>query len=259
MRTRTLPILLTVLAILAALCAGFAVGVRAVIEGGKPMDDGLTLAGGRIERVIDGYVSAFVIEGVEGVVLVDSGMDPEASAIRTALARRGYGPADVRAIVLTHGHGDHIGGAAAFPDALLLALGPDVDLAEGTRVADNALSRGQEPSPTGLRVTRGLRDGDSIDIGSVHLEAFAVPGHSLGSAALLCEGVLFLGDAGATTADDRLEGPPPVFSADRQAGDASLAALARRLAPRAAEIRWICPSHQGCIEGADALLAWAER
>jgi hydroxyacylglutathione hydrolase len=258
MQKRTLLLLLAPLAVLATLCAGMALGIRSVMDGGLPMEDGRAFAGGRIERVVDGYTSAFLIEEVESVVLVDSGMDPEATAIIGALARRGYGSEDVRAIVFTHGHGDHIGGARAFPQAELYALGPEVDLIEGHRVAGNLIGKLREPTPTGLTVTRALEDGETLRIGSLELELFAVPGHSQGSAAVLCEGALFLGDAAASTVDAQLAGPPPVFSADREAGIASLRALASRLAPRADEILWLLPSHQGALEGPDALLAWAQ-
>jgi hydroxyacylglutathione hydrolase len=256
---RELIMVLAPLAVLAVLCAGLAQGLRSIFEGGMPMDADPALAGGRIERVIDGYTSAWLIEGTGGAVLIDAGMDPNAAALQAALARRGYASDDVAAVIFTHGHGDHIGGATAFPSSTLHALDAEVDLIEGQRVADNLIGALREAAPTGLEVTRALRDGELVDIGELRVEVFAMPGHSRGSAALLCEGVLFLGDAAASTIDGRLTGPPPVFSADRAQGEASLAALAIRLSPRASEIRWLCPSHQGCLEGPEALLAWAER
>ncbi len=258
MEKRTLLMLLAPLALLAALCAGMALGLRAIFEGGMPLVDGESFVEGRIERVVDSYTSAFILEDAQGVVLVDAGMDPAAATLTAALARRGYQPSDVRAIVFTHGHGDHIGGAGAFPQAELFALEAEVELVEGRRVAGNLLGMVREPSPTGLQITRALEDGQALQLGGLELEIFAMPGHSLGSAALLCQGVLFIGDAAASMADGQLAGPPPVFSADRDAGMASLQALAARLKPRADEIEWIVPSHQGALEGPDALLAWTQ-
>jgi glyoxylase-like metal-dependent hydrolase (beta-lactamase superfamily II) len=258
MKRLTLPVLLVTLALLAALCAGLVVGLRSLLEGGEPMTEDPALAGGRVERVIDRYTSAWIVEGTESVLLVDAGMDPAAPGILAALARRGREPTDVQAIVLTHGHGDHIGGVSAFPQASLMALEAEVDLVEGRRVADNLVGRFRSAEPTGLTVARALGDGEVLDIAGLRVEVFAVPGHSRGSAVILCEGVLFLGDAAASTVDGRLTGPPPGFSADREEGARSLRALAERLTPRATEIRWLCPSHQGCLEGPEALLAWAE-
>ncbi len=258
MKNRRLFLVLAPLAILAVLCAGFALGIRSVLEGGAPMEDGRSFAQGSIERVADGIVSAFIVQNCEGVVLVDAGMDPEAVTIKAALARRGQEVGDVQAILLTHGHGDHLGGVSAFPDASLFVLAPDADLVRGERVADNVMGKGKQPEPTGFVVTRELHDGDLLTLGALEVEVFALPGHSRGSAAFLIHGVLLLGDAAASTADGRLTGPPPLFSADREAGMASLRALAARLEDRQGDIEWLVPSHQGALEGPDALMAWAE-
>ena len=258
MKNRRLLLVLAPLATLAVLCAGAALGIRSVLEGGKPFEDGRTFADGSIQRVADGYVSAFVIDNGDGVVLVDANMDPSAATLLAALRRRGQGPDDVQAILFTHGHGDHVGGAAAFPGAVLYALEPDVDLIQGERVADNLLGKARQPQPTGLVVARALQDGEVLTLGDLEVEAFALPGHSRGCAAYLFRGVLFLGDAAASTVDDQLVGPPPVFSADREAGVNSLRALAARLEGRQAEIEWLVPSHQGALEGPDALMAWTD-
>jgi len=256
MEKRTLLLLLVPLTVLAMLCAGMALGLRSVLEGGKPMEDGRTFANDSIERVVDGYTSAFILDNGDGVVLVDSGLDAAATRIMAALERRGRSATDVQAIVFTHGHGDHIGGALAFPDAELYALEADADLVEGSRVAGNLIGRVREPGPTGLTITRTLQDGEILRLGELEIEVIAVPGHSLGSAALLTRGVLFVGDAAAATSVEQLAGPPPVFSADRDAGTASLRALAATIAPRAADVEWVVPSHQGALEGTEALLAW---
>ncbi len=258
MKKRKLYLVLVPLALLAVLCAGLALGIRSVLEGGKPMEDGRTFADGSVERVVDGIVSAFIIESGDELVLVDAGMDSTAANILAALERRGYQASDVDAILFTHGHGDHVGGAHEFPDAALYVLEPDLDLVEGRRVAGNVLGKTQQPEPTGLTVAQGLTDGEILHLGDLEFEVFAVPGHSLGSAAFLVRGVLLLGDAAASTSDDKLAGPPPVFSADREAGMASLRALARRLEGREGDIQWLVPSHQGALEGPDALLAWGE-
>ncbi len=258
MKRRPLFWLLIPLALMAMVCAGVALGIRAVLEGGKPLEDGRTFADGRFERVVGGYSSAFVLEGPAGVVLVDADLNPQAPALVAALERRGHSAEDVEAIVFTHGHGDHIGGALAFPGAALYALEPDVDLIEGRRAAGNLIGRFRESEPTGLVITRALQDGETLGVAGLEIEVFAMPGHSLGSAALLCQGVLFLGDAAASTTEGQLAGPPPVFSADRDQGLASLQALSKRLEPRASEIEWLVPSHQGALAGAEALMAWGE-
>ncbi len=257
---KLLVALLGAAVVLAALaCAGLVFMFVSVMRGSLPMDDGRLFADGSIERVVDGYVSAFLLEtGEGGVVLVDAGMDGQAASLLAALERRGYGADDVQAILFTHAHGDHVGGAAVFEGAELCILEADADLLEGRRVADNLLGRLREPAPSGLLADRLLQDGQLLRFGQLQVEVFAVPGHPRGSAAFLARGALFLGDNAASTSERTLTGGPPVFSADREQNRRALAELARRLAPRSDEILWLLPSHQGALEGAGALMVWGE-
>lgn len=66
---------------------------------------------------IAGYVSAYVIDGDEGVTLVDTLLPKREHRITRALAEIGRSISDVSAIVLTHGHADHVGSAAAVKEA----------------------------------------------------------------------------------------------------------------------------------------------
>lgn len=56
-----------------------------------------------------GFVNAYGIQTADGAVLVDAGMSIHAQPLKEAFERRFGGPA--KAIILTHGHQDHAGGA----------------------------------------------------------------------------------------------------------------------------------------------------
>jgi glyoxylase-like metal-dependent hydrolase (beta-lactamase superfamily II) len=68
------------------------------------------------------YVNAFVVKLPDGLVLVDTGIGPQTNLLRN-LAAAGIDPAEIKYVLLTHYHGDHIGGLlnaqgqAAFPQA----------------------------------------------------------------------------------------------------------------------------------------------
>ncbi|MDR0621976.1 MAG: MBL fold metallo-hydrolase [Deltaproteobacteria bacterium] len=72
------------------------------------------------------FVNAFVVDLPSGKVLVDTGNGPSANLMKN-LAAAGISPGDIQAILLTHFHGDHIGGLidtsgkAAFPNATVYA------------------------------------------------------------------------------------------------------------------------------------------
>lgn len=226
-----------------------------VFAGKAPIPDGMQLDG--VQVVKDGYVSVYVLDLAPGeVALVDAGNAPDAAPILAALKQKGLGPTAVKAILLTHGDRDHTAGAHLFPDATVMALAPDVELAEGKE------GRGllQSPEPTGLHVGRVLHDGDVIEMGGTHIEVFAIPGHTPGSAAYLARGVLFLGDSAEVNKDGALETAMWLFCADRPLNRQSLRRLTQRLAPRAGEVKAIACSHSGVLEdGIAPLVALADR
>ena len=99
---------------------------------------------GRIEQVVepldDGrFLSVFLLVGARGVVLVDTGLagTPERT-IGPALAARGLGWEDVRAVVVTHADVDHCGGLGAVrrlaPRATTIAGAADRALVESSEL-----------------------------------------------------------------------------------------------------------------------------
>lgn len=213
-----------------------------LLFGGKaPIPDGMTID--RVRVVKDGFVSVYLLDLAPGAVaLVDSGNDPDATAILEALRKRGLGPEAVKAVLLTHGDADHTSGSPRFPQAMVMALDEAVPFAEGRAV------RGpfEAPKPTGIRVGRVLQDGELLNLEGSRIEVFAVPGHAPGSAAFLAGRVLFLGDNAEVTSDSELEPAAWLFCDDRVQNRASLLELARRLESRTGVTAIAC-SHSGVL------------
>jgi glyoxylase-like metal-dependent hydrolase (beta-lactamase superfamily II) len=62
-----------------------------------------------IHRVEDANVNWYLVEGDAGLTLVDAGVPSSWDSLQAALAELGREPAEIKALVLTHAHFDHIG------------------------------------------------------------------------------------------------------------------------------------------------------
>ena len=64
-----------------------------------------------------GYVSAYLVDGDQGLILIDTGLPKKDGVIRAKIESLGRSIEDVRAILLTHSHTDHAGNAATLKEA----------------------------------------------------------------------------------------------------------------------------------------------
>jgi glyoxylase-like metal-dependent hydrolase (beta-lactamase superfamily II) len=201
-----------------------------------------------IHRFGTGLINAYLIDDGGAVTIVDAGVPGYFTDIPHELAAMGRAIGDVQALVLTHGHSDHIG----FAERLRSERHVPVWVHE----ADAALARGEVPNPSkglgpirlaplagflwfamrhgGLRTKRiaevaTFGDGAVLDApGSPRV--VLLPGHTPGSAAIHVPtlGALFVGDALATYAVTTGKRGPQVapFSADAAQAVDSLGRLA---------------------------------
>jgi glyoxylase-like metal-dependent hydrolase (beta-lactamase superfamily II) len=102
---------------------------------------------------------------------------------------------DMKYILLTHGHGDHILGISKFlqdfPEMKLVASEDEMYLLDG---AGNNYS--SDISGKDVRLTPDIfvKDGDTISLGSLGIFVIATPGHTKGGVCYLVDKVLFSGD-----------------------------------------------------------------
>jgi len=152
----------------------------------------------------------YLIEDPDGLTLIDASLASAAGKIVTQLAAKGYRPTDVKRILITHAHGDHIG---ALPElkrltgATVCASAAERPFVEGKsslpyppRESLSGVARLMAtPGPTlpGTPVDRLLADGDTLPEVFGGLTVVATPGHTPGHIAFWQpeKGVLFCGDA----------------------------------------------------------------
>jgi metallo-beta-lactamase class B len=126
------------------------------------------------------WVSAWVLKTSDGLILIDAlNNEAEAAAlIDGGLRRLGLDPAQIRLILVTHGHGDHYGGApslAAKTKARVVMSEADWAMTEGTLEFD-APVWGRPP-----RRDIAVQDGDTVALGDTTLTVYATPGHTMGT------------------------------------------------------------------------------
>ena len=220
-------------------------------------------------RVVDGVyqlglgaVNVFFVELDDGLVLIDTGIEPGADRIGAAIRALGRTPREVRGIVITHLHGDHTGGLAAVKQHT--GAGVWMHAADAGALREGVRGRALEPGPglvrtlivramgrraatsTGdpIAVEHEVQDGDTLPFAG--LTAVHTPGHTLGHLALLLPksgGVLFTGDAATNFVrlgvgpiyEDVADGMRSLGRLSRLEFDTAVFSHGRPLRPRAAE------------------------
>ena len=222
---------------------------------------------------------ALVTDG-EAVTLVDAGYPNDATALRASLEQIGRRPEDVRAILLTHAHLDHLGGIPAFRSRHPVPVLTGEEEARHARreyleqISPLQMLRQCRSRPGRRWVAQTLRavmPHASISLSDVtavpadvaldvpgNLVPIATPGHTSGHTAWLMPsaGIVFTGDALISAHPlSRLTGPqliPSVFNED----DAAMVLSLERIADLPADI--VVPGHGPLLHGAlPALVAEA--
>lgn len=212
-----------------------------------------------LHRLGEDMVSCYLLEEAGEVTLVDAGVPAYYGDLTAELAAMGRTIEDVRAVVLTHGHSDHVGFAERIRD--------DHGIPVSVHDLDAALARGEVSSPSAGMGERklgsllrfllwGMRRGAlrakpllevatfggdaTLDVPGA-LRVIHTPGHTSGNTALHAPAVdaLFVGDTLATLAVTSGRQGPQVapFSADPEQALASLAQI------EGIEAAWLLPGH----------------
>ena len=155
----------------------------------------------------------------------------------------------VEKIWLTHGHIDHVGGAADLRDALKVEItGPHV---ADKFLLDNVVSSGARFGITGVRdfaPDRWLEEGDQVSIGELTFDILHCPGHSPGSVVFFSKEMRF-----AHVGDVLFNGS--VGRSDIPGGDHAtlIRSIKEKLLPLGDDIGFICGHGPGSRFGQERL------
>ena len=125
-------------------------------------------------------IASYLIATPEGHILLDSGMTGMHDAITSGVERLGYAVSDIRILLASHAHFDHIEGHALMQrrtGAQVMAMTGDAEALETGHDTSALGAIGWEPVP----VSRRLKDGDTVTLGGTTLRAIHAPGHTQGA------------------------------------------------------------------------------
>lgn len=129
------------------------------------------------------WASAWALKTSEGIILLDAlNNTAEAQAlIEGGMRKLGLDPAQIRIIIVTHGHGDHYGGAAY----LAQKYGARVVMSEiDWRMTETKLefdSPAWDPPPKRGARDVAVKDGDEVKLGDTTVSLHLAPGHTWGT------------------------------------------------------------------------------
>lgn len=137
---------------------------------------------GNVWYVGDSWVCVHLIDTGDGLLLLDGGNIGATAMLVNAIWEAGFNPADVKWMVMSHGHLDHIGGALFFrrmfgtklylgePDARNFREKPELSIIQDAGVRDENV----------FEVNHEIKDGEKIRFGNTEMQFYLVPGHTDG-------------------------------------------------------------------------------
>ena len=173
---------------------------------------------------LDHTIAVFVIEGPDGLVLVETGPYSVFSKLESALAAKGWKPADFRHVFLSHIHFDHAGAAWAFArQGATVHVHPKgaPHLAAPEKLYNSArmiygdemdsLWGAMEPIPENL--LHASEHGETVHAAGLQCTAWHTPGHAVHHIAWEvsapgAEPVVFTGDVAGVRIEQQYVAPP---------------------------------------------------
>jgi metallo-beta-lactamase class B len=121
-----------------------------------------------------GTLNSFLFTTPQGHILVNSNFEETLPLLKDAVEKLGFKMTDIKIILGSHAHADHMSGNGALKE---MTGGAQVVVMEQDVMAYRALK-----SPTGKvqPVDRTIKDGDTVTLGGTTLTAHLTPGHTRG-------------------------------------------------------------------------------
>ena len=185
-------------------------------------------------------ISAILVLGEDGHVLIDSGVEAAAPLVLENIRALGIDPRDIRYLLMSHEHFDHVGAHAALAEATgaEVIASPEAAkvLASGEASADDPQAA-IHPAMTPVEVDRIVSDGEVLTLGGKEFTAHFTPGHTPGALSWtwnacslpwqppVCRRIAYVDSLSPVSADDYRFTDHPAVVADFRRSIAKVAKL----------------------------------
>jgi metallo-beta-lactamase class B len=129
---------------------------------------------GNLYYVGTGTLNSYLITTSAGNILINTNFEETVPLLRESIEKLGFRLGDIKIILGSHAHGDHMQADAMVKEltggAQVMAMAQDVPALKGMKAPSGA------PHP----IDRELKDGDEVRLGGATLTAHLTPGHTRG-------------------------------------------------------------------------------
>ena len=135
---------------------------------------------GNIHYVGGVNIASYLISTPQGHILIDTGMNEMHDVIKTNVEKLGFKTSDIKIMLSSHAHFDHIEGHALMQrltGAQVMAMAGDAEALESGKDNSALGAIGWEP----VKVNRVLKHGDTVTLGGTTLRALRTAGHTQGA------------------------------------------------------------------------------
>jgi metallo-beta-lactamase class B len=125
----------------------------------------------------------YLITTDEGHILINSDLEANVPLIRASVEALGFKFSDIKFLLISHAHWDHVAGSAAIKaltGAKYAVMDADVSIIESGGKTDFQYGNVPESLYPRTKVDRVLHDGDEVKLGGAVLVAHLTPGHTKG-------------------------------------------------------------------------------
>lgn len=129
-------------------------------------------------------LAVYLVTTPQGHMLIKTGINDSAPVIKANVEKLGFRFEDIKLLLATHGHWDHVGAFAEIKrmtGAQMLMHEEDAGMLESGGSEDYRFPQGRGVVYEPIKVDRRLREGDKVRLGGMELTVLHHPGHTKGS------------------------------------------------------------------------------